>query len=62
MGLCGEHIQEKYTVYLNKFGTYKIALPPQTKPRREGDLKHLPPSPFTCQFLRTGIEGLVVSL
>jgi hypothetical protein len=39
MGLCREHIQESYTVYLTKFRTYKIALPPQTrptKPRRGG--------------------------
>jgi hypothetical protein len=36
MGLCGEHIQESYTVFLNRFLTYKIALPPQTKPRMGG--------------------------
>jgi hypothetical protein len=30
-GLCGEHIQELYTVYLTRFRTYKIALPTQTK-------------------------------
>jgi hypothetical protein len=29
--LCGEHLQELYTVYLTRFQTYKIALPPQTK-------------------------------
>ncbi len=28
IGLCGEHIQELYTVYLTRFRTYKIALPP----------------------------------
>ncbi len=39
-------------MYLIKFRTYKIALPPQTKPRRGGGLRHLPPSPFTGQFLR----------
>jgi hypothetical protein len=27
-GLCGEHTQELYTVYLTRFRTYKIALPP----------------------------------
>jgi hypothetical protein len=30
----------------------KIALPLQTKPRREGGFRHLPPSPFTGKFLR----------
>ncbi len=39
-------------VYLTKFRTYKIALPPQTKPRREGGLSHLPPSPFTGQLFK----------
>ncbi len=29
--LCGQHIQEFYTVYLIRVWTYKIALPPQTK-------------------------------
>ncbi len=30
IGLCGKHIQELYTVYLNRFrNLYKIALPPQ---------------------------------
>jgi hypothetical protein len=28
IGLCGEHIQEFYTVYLTRFRTYEIALPP----------------------------------
>jgi hypothetical protein len=41
-----------YTVYLAKFRTYKIALPPQTKRMRGVGLRHLPPSPFTGQFLR----------
>ncbi len=31
IGLCGEHIQELYTVYLTRFRTYKIVLPPQTR-------------------------------
>ncbi len=31
IGLCGENIQELYTVYLKIFRTYKIALPPQRK-------------------------------
>jgi hypothetical protein len=52
MGLCREHMQEQYTVYFTRFRTYKIAFPPQTKPRREWGLRHLPPSPFTGQFLR----------
>ena len=34
--LCGEHLQQFYSVYLTRFRTYKIALPPQTKPRRGG--------------------------
>jgi hypothetical protein len=29
IGLCGEHIMQLYTVYLTRFRTYKIALPPQ---------------------------------
>ncbi len=53
----GEHIQE----YLTRFRTYKIALLPQTKPRRGGGLGHLsPPRPFIGQFLRIAdIKGLV---
>ncbi len=31
IGLCGEHLQDLYTVYLTRFRTYKVALPPQTK-------------------------------
>ncbi len=31
IGLCGEHLQELYTVYLTRFRTYKIASRPQTK-------------------------------
>jgi hypothetical protein len=31
MGLCGEHIQKQYPVYLTRFQTYKIALPPPNK-------------------------------
>jgi hypothetical protein len=44
-----------YTAYLTRFRTYKIALPLQTKtsegrgPERD---QHLPPNPFTGQFLR----------
>ncbi len=37
---------------LTIFRTYKIALPPQTKPRKGGGLRHLPPSPFTGQFFK----------
>ncbi len=53
--MCGEHIQELYTVYLTRFRTYKIALPTQTKTQegREPQTdKHLPPSPFTGHVLR----------
>jgi hypothetical protein len=39
--LSGEHIQELYTAYLTRFRTYKIALPPQTKPRRGGGLRQI---------------------
>ncbi len=48
--LCGEHLQELYTVYLTRFRTYKICLPPQSKTikgRGPQTDKHLPPSPFT---------------
>jgi hypothetical protein len=41
------------TLYLTRFRTYKIALPPQAKPRREGGPqtdKHLPQSHFTGKF------------
>jgi hypothetical protein len=31
IGLCGEQIHELYSVYLTRFRTYKIALPPKTK-------------------------------
>ncbi len=34
--MCGKHILELYTVYLTRFQTYKIALPPQTKTNKEG--------------------------
>ncbi len=53
IGLCGEHLQELYTVYLTRFRTYKIALPSQTKTyKKGGGLRqiNLPPSPFTGQI------------
>ncbi len=28
IGLCGEHLQQLYTVYLTRFRNYKIVLPP----------------------------------
>ncbi len=47
-------------MYLTRFRTYKIALAPQTKPSRGGGHRHLPPRPFTSQFLRKAdIKGLV---
>jgi hypothetical protein len=59
MWLCGEHTVA-YSMYLTKFRTYTIVLAPQTKPRRGGGLRHLPPSPFTGKFLRkAAISGLV---
>ncbi len=58
-----EYLQELYTVYLARFRTYKIALPPQTKiqeGRGPQTDKHLPPNPFTGQFLREDdLRGLV---
>jgi hypothetical protein len=41
------------TLFLTRFRTYTIALPPQQKPRRGGDpqtAKHLPQSPFIGKF------------
>ncbi len=39
LSCVGDHIlQEFYTMYLTRLGTYKIALPPQTNPRRGGGL------------------------
>jgi hypothetical protein len=44
IGLCGEQIQDLYTVYLIKFQTYKICF---TTPNKnlggKGADKHLPP-------------------
>jgi hypothetical protein len=34
-------LQEFNILYLTRFGTYKIATPPQTKPRRGGDLRQI---------------------
>ncbi len=40
-GCVIEHILQKfYTLYLTRFSTYKIAGPPQLKPRKGGDLRH----------------------
>jgi hypothetical protein len=53
IGLCGEHLQESYTVYLTRFRTYKIALPPQTKTeevRGPQTDEHLPPGPLQVNF------------
>jgi len=36
-------------VYLTRFGTHKIALPHKGGPQTD---KHLPPGPFTGQFVR----------
>jgi hypothetical protein len=38
--LCGEQIQDLYTVYLIKFNTYKIWF---NTPNKKGADKHLPP-------------------
>jgi hypothetical protein len=39
-------------VNMTKFRTYKIALTPQTKPRRGEGLRHLPPNLFTGPFFK----------
>jgi hypothetical protein len=50
----GDHIlQELNTLYLTRLRTYKIATPPQTKNLGPHTDKHLPQSPFTCQFFQT---------
>jgi hypothetical protein len=49
--LCGEHLQELYTVYLTRLRTHKISLPPPP-PRGPQTDKHLPPGPFTGEFFR----------
>jgi hypothetical protein len=43
-GLCREHIQELYTLYLPRFRTYRSALPPPPKKKNiggEGGLKQI---------------------
>jgi hypothetical protein len=55
IGLCGEHMQELYTMYLTRFWTYKIAVQPQRKTwegRGPQTDKHLQQSSFLGQFLR----------
>jgi hypothetical protein len=50
----GDQVVWSYTVYLTRFRTYKIALPPQSKTYEGRGLqtdKHLPPRFFTGQFL-----------
>ncbi len=41
IGLCGEHIQKLYTVYLTRFLTYKLPYHPKQKPRRGGGLRQI---------------------
>ncbi len=52
--LVGELILQGFnTLFLTRFSTYKIPLPPQTKTWGGGGAqtdKHLPHSPFTGQF------------
>ncbi len=63
--VCGEHLQELYTVYFTRFRTYKIALPLQTKTeqgRGPQTGKHLPPNPFPGLFLRQDNLKCLVSL
>jgi hypothetical protein len=55
VGLCGEHVQELYTVYFNQIPNPKLLYHPKQKPRRGGGPQtdeNLPLSPFTSQFLR----------
>jgi hypothetical protein len=55
LSCVGDHIlQEFNTLFLTRFRNYKIALPPQTKPRMGGGLrqkKPLPQSSFTGEFI-----------
>jgi hypothetical protein len=50
IGLCGEHIQELYTLYLTRFRIYKVALPPRG-PQTDKHLLSVS-GPFICRFLR----------
>jgi hypothetical protein len=51
-----DHIlQEFNTLFLARFRTYKIALPPPKKPYT---YKHLSQSPFTGQFFKTPTFGI----
>ncbi len=58
IGLCGEHIQKLYTLCLARFRNLQNCFTTGTPNKNlEGDggpqtYKHLPPSPFTGQFLR----------
>jgi len=46
--VCGEHIQELFTVYLTRFRTYKITCRPKQNPRRAGGLRQI----NTCRKVR----------
>ena len=53
--LCGEHLQELYTVYLTRFRTKKNCFTNPNKNlggRGTQTDKHQPPSPFTGQLVR----------
>ncbi len=51
LSCVGDHILQKCnTLYLTRFRTYKIALPPQTKPWRRGGLRQI----NTCRKSFTG--------
>jgi hypothetical protein len=56
LNCVGDHIlQEFNTLYLTRYRTYKIALPPQKKSRRGGGLRQINTCrkvPFTCKFFR----------
>jgi hypothetical protein len=56
---CRPYSARFNTLFLNRFRTYKIVFPSQTKTyegRRPQTDKHLPQSPFKCQF------GIVICL
>jgi hypothetical protein len=62
--LCDHILQEFNTLYLTRLRTYKIALPPQTKPRRGGGLRQINTcrkDPLQVNFLDNDIWHLLSS-
>ncbi len=62
---CGPYLQEFYTLFLTRFKTYKIALPPQTKMTSKDDIKGLGSlkflRPCTASYKRTMLDILLPS-